>query len=199
MKNLFKILTIIFLFSYNQSFSQESIVGFENFKFDIQERKVLWVKVFEPENQMDLTTLKQYFIENQILEVLSQDSSSFRGSLIPKSIDIQKYGYKRGTTPMFLLDVEQKFNVKAELKDGKYRITLSDMGYIDNGMISDLTSRALVGNTSTTTKGNFVTYDGEFSFTNKNEVRTRNKSGFEILNKFYLDIFTIKKKSASDW
>jgi hypothetical protein len=199
MKRMLQVFTISFLFFSNQGYSQNLTEGYENFKFDIQERKVFWIKVFEPEIPFDLTSLKEFFIENQILEVVSQDSISFRGMLIPKPIDIQKYGYKRGTTPMFLLDVEQKFNLKAEIKEGKYRITLSEMGYIDNGVVSDLTSRALVGNTSTTAKGNFVTYDGEFSFTNKNEIRTRNQTGFEILNKFYLDILTIREKSTSDW
>jgi hypothetical protein len=104
-------------------------------------------------------------------------------------------------TPMFLLDVEQKFNVLVEVKEGKYRVTLSGMGYIDNGVISDLTQKALVGNTSTTAKGNFVSYDGDFSFTNKNEVRTRNQLGFEILDKFYSDILLLKesKKPDANW
>lgn len=203
MRDLAKILSVLFLvfFVNHFGYTQSSIEEIGNFKFDKQERKVFWVKVFEPKESLDLTSIKQYFTENQILEVFSEDSSSFTGKFIPKPIDIQKYGYKRGTTPMFLLDVEQIFNVKVEFKEGRYRTTLSQMGYIDNGVISDLTSRALVGNVSTSAKGNIVLYEGEFSYTNKNEVRTRNQIGFEILDKFYSDILTFreKEKTTSDW
>jgi hypothetical protein len=59
-------------------------------------------------------------------------------------------------TPMFLLDVEQNFTVLVEVKEWQDRVTLSVMGYIDNGVMSDLTQKALVGNTSTTAKGNLV-------------------------------------------
>ncbi len=203
MKRLSKIffsVTIVF-FLFHSAFSQENNVVSNNFSFDKGERKVSWIKVFEPNLSFNIETLKRYFTENNVLEIVEGDSSILRGMLIPKPIDIQKYGYKRMNTPMFLLDVEQKFNVLVEVKEGKYRVTLSGMGYIDNGVISDLAQKALVGNTSTTAKGNFVSYDGDFSFTNKNEVRTRNQLGFEILDKFYSDILLLKesKKPDANW
>jgi hypothetical protein len=194
-------LAIIIFFLFHSAFSQEKNVGSNNFSYDQVGRKVSWIKVFEPTLPFDIETLKRYFTENNVLEIKEGDSSILRGMLIPKPIDIQKYGYKRGNTPMFLLDVDQKFNILVEVKDGKYRVTLSEMGYIDNGVISDLVQQSLVGNTSTTAKGNFVSFDGEFSFTNKNEIRTRNQIGFEILDKFYSDILLLKesKKPDSDW
>lgn len=203
MKKLLKKLfsTIIIFLLFHSAFSQEKNMGSNNFSFDKVERKVSWIKVFEPNLSFNIETLKRHFTENNILEIIEGDSSILRGRLIPTPIDIQKYGYKRMNTPMFLLDVDQKFNLMVEVKDGKYRVTLSEMGYIDNGVISDLVQQSLVGNTSTTAKGNFVSYDGEFSFTNKNEIRTRNELGFEILDKFYTDIFLIKetKKPDANW
>ncbi len=194
------ITSVLFLI-YSFGNCQTNFEEIGNFKFDKNERIVSWVKVFESSSDVDITKAKNYFEQNQILEILSTDSSSLIGKFNSKPIDIQKYGYKRGTTPMYLLDVEQVFNVKLEFKDGKYRATLNQMGYIDNGVLSDLTSRALVGNTATSSKGNLVSYDGDFSFTNKNEVRTRNLQGLEILDKFYTDILTFKDKdiSSSDW
>jgi hypothetical protein len=195
------LLLISLLIIGNLGYSQNALGQMGNFKFENEERTVFWVQVFELKNTVDFVSAKKYFVDNQIFEIISEDSSSFIGNFNPKPIDIQKYGYKRGTTPMFLLDVEQVFTVNLEYKDGKYRATLSKMGYIDNGVVSDLVNRSLVGISSTTAKGNIVSYDGDFSFTSKNEVRTRNQTGFEILNKFYLDILTIKEKdkSSSDW
>ena len=182
-------------------YSQENIHEEGNFRFDKDERLVSWIKIFEPSESIDINALKDYFFDDQILEIISEDSSSFVGKFIPKPIDIQKYGYKRMKTPMFLLDVEQIFNAQIEFKEGRYRVILSDMGYIDNGVLSDLTSRALVGQTSTTAKGNFVTYDGEFSFNNKNEVRSGFVKSLEILEAFYTDVFEykVKPKISSDW
>lgn len=199
LKKLFSTTIIFFLF--HSAFSQEKNVDSNNFSFDKGERKVSWIKVFEPNLSFNIETLKRYFTENNVLEIIEGDLSILRGRLIPKPIDIQKYGYKRMNTPMFLLDVDQKFNVMVEVKDGKYRVTLSEMGYVDNGVISDLVQQSLVGNTSTTAKGNFVSYDGEFSFTTKNEIRTRNELGFEILDKFYSDILLLKeiKKPDTNW
>ena len=203
MKKLLKKLfsTTIIFFLFHSAFSQDKNVGSNNFFFDKGERKVSWIKVFEPNLSFNIETLKRHFTENNVLEIIEGDSSTLRGRLIRKPIDIQKYGYKRMNTPMFLLDVDQKFNVLVEVKDGKYRVTLSEMGYVDNGVISDLVQQSLVGNTSTTAKGNFVSYDGEFSFTTKNEIRTRNELGFEILDKFYSDILLLKetKKPDANW
>lgn len=188
------ILVMVVFFLFHSAFSQQNNVGSNNFSFDKGERKVYWIKVFEPTLSFDIETLKRYFTENNVLEILEVDSLILRGMLIPKPIDIQKYGYKRMNTPIFLLDVEQKFNVLVEVKDGKYRVTLSEMGYIDNGVVSELAQ-------GVNTKGDFIMYDGDFSFTNKNEVRTRNQLGFEILDKFYSDILLLKesKKPNGDW
>jgi len=196
MKKPFKrpFLAIIIFFLFHSAFSQEKNVGSNNFSYDQVGRKVSWIKVFEPTLPFDIETLKMYFTENNVLEIIEGDSLTLRGMLIPKPIDIQKYGHKRMNTPIFLLDVEQKFNVLVEVKDGKYRVSLSEMGHIDNGVVSELAQ-------GVNTKGNFVSYDGEFSFTNKNEIRTRNHMGFEILDKFYSDILLIKesKKPDANW
>lgn len=193
MKKLLKKLfsTTIIFFLFHSVFSQEKNVGSNNFSFDKVERKVSWIKVFEPNLSFNIETLKRYFTENNVLEIIEGDSSILRGRLIPKPIDIQKYGYKRMNTPMFLLDVDQKFNVLVEVKEGKYRVKLSEMGYIDSGVVSELAQ-------GVNTKGDFITYDGDFSFTNKNEVRTRNHFGFEILDKFYSDILLLKERKKPD-
>jgi hypothetical protein len=110
-----------------------------------------------------------------------------------RPIDIQKYGYKRGFTPMVLLDNEQVSNVKIEYKEGRYRVTLTDIGYIDNGVVSDILMKGLIGQNAPTSKGNLVSYNGEVTFNKKNEVRNSYSMVYEILEKFYSDMFTYKK------
>ena len=189
----------LLLFSSNISFGQVDNSG--NFKFDYNERLVSWVKVFEPQNGIDFLSLQKYFSDNNILKINSVNENSIKGEFIKRPIDIQKYGYSRGRTPMVLLDVEQIFNVLIEFKEGRYRVILTDLGYIDNGVLSDLTSRALVGQTSTSAKGNIESYNGDFSFTKKNEVKKSLSSVFEILDKFYTDMLSIKSQKPidNDW
>jgi hypothetical protein len=194
---------LIFLFCLNPNFgfSQTETNESGHFKFDEKERKIEYLEVFEIDSLITFSDLTKYFVENQIIEIISQDSTSLKGKFIPTPIDIQKYGYKRGLTPMVLLDVEQVFNVEIEYKTGKYRAILSNMGYIDNGVISDLVSRSLVGQTSTTAKGNLESYNGDFSFTKKNEIRKSISGILEVLEKFYADVLQIKLESKvkGDW
>ncbi len=87
-----------------------------------------------------------------------------------------------------MLDTEQYFVVFLEFKDGRYRVTLSDLGYVDNGVMTDLMMKSLVGVTGNTAKGNLESYNGEFSFNKKNEVKDSGiyANFFEILGQFLL-------------
>lgn len=188
-----------FIFLTARGFSQTVEKG--NFQFNTTERIVSWVKVFEPEQQIDFETLAKYFKESGIVGNLTIESNSFRGEFEKRPIDLRKYGRSRGNTPMVLIDVEQVFDVLLEFKEGRYRATLTNLGYIDNGVISDLTTRALVGTIPTTAKGNRESYNGDFSFNKKNEVRNSYSTIFEILDQFYTDMMTYKtpEPAKSDW
>lgn len=188
----------LFILFANSGFSQTVEMG--NFQFHTKERTVSWVKVFNPEQKIDFETLTKYFKESGIIGDLNIESNSFRGEFEKRPIDIQKYGYKRGTTPMVLLDVEQFFDVFLEFKEGRYRVILTNLGYIDNGVLSDLMTTSLIGST-TTAKGNVESYNGDFSFTKKSEVRKSLSNMFEILDVFYSDMMTYKVAESvkSDW
>lgn len=181
--------------------AQTTTPNWGSFQFDTNERKVIWVKVFDTEPNLKLKDLKAFFIENNLVEFQSEDSLSLVGFFKKKSIDIQKYGYKRGYTPMVLLDNEQVSNVKIEYKEARYRVTLTNLGYIDNGVISDIFMKGMIGQNVPTSKGNFVSYSGDVTFNKKNEVRTSYSLVYEILDKFYSDMFTYRKPTnkADNW
>ncbi len=93
---------------------------------------------------------------------------------------------------MVLLDNEHFSNVKIEYKEGRYRVTLTDIGYIDNGVVSDILMKGLIGQNGPTWKGNLVSYNGEVTFNKKMRSETPSMV-YEILEKFYSDMFTFKK------
>jgi hypothetical protein len=191
-----KLILVFFLISIHKIvLSQTTTPNWGSFQFDTDERKVTWVKIFDIEPTLKLKDLKRNFIENNIVEFQSEDSLSLVGVFKKRSIDIQKYGYKRGNTPMVLLDNEQVSNVKIEYKEGRYRVTLTELGYIDNGIISDIIMKGMIGQNAPTSKGNFVSYGGDVTFNKRNEVRTSYSMVYEILEKFYSDMFTYKKPS----
>jgi hypothetical protein len=101
---------------------------------------------------------------------------------------------------MGLLDTEQTSKVVVEYKEGKYRVTLSDLGQINNGM-SDILMKGMFGMNTPTSKGNFVSYNGELTYTKTNEVRKSVSLFYEILDKFYSDMFIYKKpvKKVDNW
>ncbi|WP_158857101.1 hypothetical protein [Lunatibacter salilacus] len=130
---MFKTIILIPVFCLlliSPSYSQLAEIG--NFKFDKSERTVSWVNVFEVEQKINFNSLKTYFSENGIIQIISEDSTSFKGEFVKRPIDNQKYGYSRGKTPMVLLDVEQIFNVSIEFKEGRYRASLTNLGYIND-------------------------------------------------------------------
>lgn len=51
----------------------------ENFKFDQKERTVTWVKVFEIKQNISLSDLKDYFVENKIIDIKEENEDSFSG------------------------------------------------------------------------------------------------------------------------
>jgi len=191
MKNF---LLLILLLSFNNIvLSQTTTPNWGNFKYNTEERTVSWVKVFEIDPNITVKDVKEFYIENNLVEFKSEDSLSLIGVFKKRSIDIQKYGYKRGLTPMILIDNELVSNVKIEYKEGRYRVTLTDIGYIDNGVVSDILMIGLIGQNGLTSKGNLVSYNGEVTFNKKNEVRNSYSMVYEILEKFYSDMFTFKK------
>jgi len=187
------ILIFLLISIHNIVLAQTTTPNWGSFQFDTNERKVVWVKVFDIDPNLKLKDLKGFFIENNLVEVQSEDSLALVGVFKKKSIDIQKYGYKRGFTPMLLLDNEQVSNVKIDYKEGRYRVTLTDIGYIDNGFISDIFIKGMIDQNAPTSKGNFVSYSGDVTFNKRNEVRTSYSMVYEILEKFYTDMFTYKK------
>jgi hypothetical protein len=186
MKKLY--LSLLLFFNLIFVFAQEPN-KLENFKFDQKERTVTWIKVFEIKQNISLSDLKDYFVENKIIDIKEQKEDSFSGDFFKRVIDLQKYGYSRSTTPIGIIDAEIVFRVRIEIKEGKYRAVLTEMGHLDNGRIS------------AADRGNLESYNGEYSFTNKNEVRTRINLTFEILDAFYSDVleYKVKNENSKDW
>jgi hypothetical protein len=180
-------------------FAQIENPTYGNYKFENKERTVSWVKVFNIDSTIVKDGLKSYFERNGIIKFNIDSNSELIGELVKSKIDVVKYGVSNFNAPIGLQN-EIIANVLIEAKAGRYRVTLNNIRFIENGS-SDLIMKAVVGSNAPTLKGNESPINGNFAFREDGIVRTRIKTILEIMDKYFVDILQFKtlKKLKEDF
>ncbi|MFN3784138.1 MAG: hypothetical protein ACK4R6_09470 [Spirosomataceae bacterium] len=163
-----------------------------SFLYDGVARKVEWQKVFLVDSKIQVNTIRDYFIKSKIIVPEIVEEKEVYGIIPLQKIDVVKFGYTVWEAPIAFRSVFGA-DVKIEIKKGRYRVTVSNIHYIDNGD-TDLIVRALFM-MAPTSKGNKHTLNGVYTFKEDGEVRTRTKSVYTILDKFYTDLFTMGQQA----
>ena len=164
--------------------------NYGHFRFENEERKVSWVNVFNIDSTIQWDAFKKELIDKRIISIMNENPSEVSGDLIKAKIDVVKYGISNFNAPIYLRS-ELTANVFLEFKKGRYRVTLSNIRFINNGD-SDIILKS-ISEYAPTSKGNEESIDGAFSFREDGTVRTRIKTMFEIIDKYFLDIFQYKQ------
>ena len=99
------------------------------YNFSIKEGDVIWQKVYS-------TTLTRDEVFNVIktngaLTDIMETDQVLTGNLVERVAEYTSLGYKRGAVPIFLNHLLGGF-VKVEMRDGRYRVTVSKMYRIDD-------------------------------------------------------------------
>lgn len=201
------IITICFIlfttFSYSQNIesinkNEGDITKVENFEFNSSDRTVKWVSIFKIDSSISAKELFDYFIKDNIIKPSIVEEFELSGSYIHRTINHKKYGYTLFGIPYIsIATAEQRSNVKIQYKNGRYRVVLSNLEYINKGD-SDNTVKGLFGSNTATSKGNIESYDGILTFNSEGIVRDRVKELYIYLDKFYSDIFQYKKISNNE-
>ncbi len=193
---IYFILISIFSYSqYNESITKNEadITKVENFEFNSSDRTVKWVSIFKIDSSINAKQLFEYFIKENIIKPSLIEESELSGTLIHRTINHKKYGYTLFGIPYIsIATAEQKANIKVQFKDGRYRVVVSNLEYLNKGD-SDVAVKGLFGTNTATSKGNIESYDGILTFTSEGNVRERVKELYIYLDKFYSDIFQYKK------
>lgn len=187
-------LCVIFssLLVHGQKMEEKGNLGDEtSFLFDVTGRKVEWQKVFLLDSRIQVSAIRDYFIKNKIILPEISEEDELYGVIPLQKIDVVKYGYTVWEAPIAFRSVFGA-DVRIEIKKGRYRVTVTNIHYIDNGD-TDLIVRALFM-MAPSSKGNKHTLNGSYTFKEEGEVRTRTKGVYTILDKFYTDLFTMRKQ-----
>jgi hypothetical protein len=170
----------------------------ENFEFNSSDRTVKWVSIFDIDTSVSAKDLFDYFIKDNIIKPSMVEDSELSGTYIHRTINHKKYGYTLFGIPYIsIATAEQRANVKIQYKNGRYRVVVSNLEYLNKGD-SDIAVKGLFGSNAPTSKGNVETYDGVLTFNSEGKVRERVKELYIYLDKFYLDIFQYKKNNKKE-
>ncbi|MFM6947622.1 MAG: hypothetical protein ACKOWQ_01280 [Aquirufa sp.] len=193
MKKLLFLITILPISVFSQT--EKNNPNYGNYIFNNTERKVSWVKVIKVDSSINPEIIKEYFIKNRIFKFENNVNSELYGDLLKTKIDARKYGVSFMNEP-FVFQNDFIGNVFLEIKPGRYRVTINKIRWVNNGN-TDIITKAIVGYSAPTAKGNEESIDGTFSFRDDGIVRTRIKLMFEIIDKHFNDLFQYKVNSIS--
>lgn len=157
-----KLLFLILLFSGFSTFAQTEATNptYGHFKFANNERRVSWINVFNADSTLPVEVIKKYFTDNRIINVVKDNNLELTGDLIKAKVDVIKYGVSSFNAPI-IFGSELIGNVIVELKKGRYRVTINNIRFINNGA-GDVILKAIAEN-APTTKGNEDAIDGMLS------------------------------------
>ena len=121
------------------------------------------------------------------------EETELSGTLVHRTINYKKYGYTLFGIPYIsIATAQQRANIKVQFKNGKYRVVLTNLEYLNSGD-TDVAVKGLFGSNAATSKGNIESYDGILTFNSEGIVRERVKVLYIFLDKFYSDIFQFRK------
>ncbi len=157
-----------------------SLVGYaqETYNFSIKDGDIVWQKVYP-------TTLNTRAIFDAIktsgnLCDITETEQVLTGNLVERVAEYSSLGYSRGNVPIFVNQLLGGF-VKVEVRDGRYRVTVSKLYRIDD----------------TTTKKERV--DFTFYVKKNGEFRFFPETARIIFDANFNKMFEIKDMEEEDW
>lgn len=171
---------ILFLFFTSTMVSQDK--RFENLYdfFLIDNGKIVWQKVYE--SNLSESEIKEYLSKDIVLSPIAVTLSGHTN--IFRLNKIENYGIMPGWEKS-----DYQAYVSIEVKEGKYRVTVTDIKMDFNHSLYDPKAKTF------TPLENFQLDDND-KFSNK----TQGKKGLNCINLSFLELFKFKKSAMkSDW
>ena len=123
--NRFLFLICLFIGSLGFASAQEK----DAYYFSTQDGDVIWQKVY-PTNLSTKEVFDAIKTSGNLFDITETDQV-LTGNLVERVAEYSSLGYKRGNVPIFVNHLLGGF-VKVEMRDGRYRVTVSKMYRIDD-------------------------------------------------------------------
>ncbi len=155
-------------------------VGSNNFK--VENNNIVWQKVFKKDVNINHIH-EALMLKGDVKNLRVSDGILFFELTFDNKQDLYQYGYRKGSYPSYL-GLGGEFSGFVQVKDGRYRVTVNDVKFIDdiNGLlIDDLTATA-------TRKG-------------KIKEGNRTQKVLNVFNDYFTDKFqvSVQQLSNADW
>lgn len=121
MKKLFTILLILVPFICP---AQEAEFD-DMYNFKMVNNGTVWQYVYKTDKP-DSEILK-YFVDAKLFQIDCFDSTKITGIVIEKPLEYQKYKFTSMGTPIFISNSNCSYNIDIEVKDSRYRVTISQV------------------------------------------------------------------------
>ena len=119
-----KVLSIC-LFSFLSFF----VFAQETYHFSTKDGDIIWQKVYP--TSLDTRAVFDAIKTNGSLSDINEADQVLSGNLVERAAEYSSLGYSRGNVPIFVHHLLGGF-VKVEMRDGRYRVTVSKMYRIDD-------------------------------------------------------------------
>lgn len=123
-----KVLFVVFVLISQLSLAQDILLNDTN-NFKIQNDKVIWQYVYETE--LAENDIVDFFKKSRLFEIQEIKDKLILGTVVEKPIDYKRYGFKSMNVPIYIRDGRFDYNLIIEIKNGRYRVTISDIYCID--------------------------------------------------------------------
>lgn len=173
-----KYFTLFLIFCYSFTIQSQN-----NFK--TENNTLTWQKVFNAEN-ISTATLIKYFNTVPNINNISDLDNQIRLSVENDVVNYKKYGGKSMTT-LILLNQLLYASVIIDVKPNKYRVTISNIYFIDNWSLNSETSN------------NNHTQLSDMVLTRNNEIKTSKtfSKGMSYLNQHFTEKFNYNPSNTS--
>lgn len=155
-------------------------IGQEVGNFKIEQNQLVWQKVYEAEPD-------KTFILSLLQDIQVSEEATISGKIRQTNFTpyLKKIGKRWGNTSPYLFNGQFDGNIVCEIKDGKYRITLTNIYHHYDGGTYD-----------------FSGYENDMAINNKGQFRRSWVNNIsDPLDKCFEDLFTIKETKSlnEDW
>lgn len=100
----------------------------EDLHFSVKDRIIIWQQVYE--SPADSAAVLDYLLGSGIFADVVEISNGVSFTIMPRSIDIQAAGFKRGSMSMYISLYRMTAHGLLQMRDGRYRVTVDRIVFL---------------------------------------------------------------------